>query len=102
MKKLLLINLLLMSITSTARVTDIDFVEGKLILVEDGGNGYCGQQGMLIIKTKNTMRMIYEYRHFKAKYYEKYLGFNIIVVYNESVSKTLDCNAGIKDIRSAK
>lgn len=103
MKKLLtIIYTLLLSIISQARIADKDFISGKLIQIVTIGNGSCGQEGMLIVQTKNTFRFIYEYRKFDASWYLNYLNKNVKVVYIESISRETDCRAGIIEVTPLK
>lgn len=90
--------MLALALTSQARVSDKDFVDGKVIQSVDLGNGSCGQEGFIILQTKNTFRFIYEYRRFDQRYYQRYVGFQVRVVYRESVGELTDCTAGIIDL----
>jgi hypothetical protein len=93
---------LLISPIIQARVADIDFIDGKVTQIVDVGNGECGQEGFVVVETKHGFRMIYEYRHFNPPYYQQYVGSKVRIYYQESLGRTLDCEAGILNIRRIK
>jgi hypothetical protein len=98
----LIIPILLQTSALNARISDIDYVEGKLIQVVDSNLGECGSEGFVIIQTRTGYRFIYEYVNFKQSTYKKYLGKAVKIIYTESVSRLTDCSAGIKKIEVIK
>jgi hypothetical protein len=102
MKHLIFNIILLLAAISYARVSDRDFVIGKLLQIQNTGTDECGISSMLLVSTDHGDRFIET--HSKEGVESKYINFKgeqVKIEYTESIGAP-DCQSGIKSIKLVK